>query len=70
MPENDSRLVPGRNCGDVPASPGYKGGQVFPNSHIGIASAVAAGDFEGFGMFLMQAVEACMRHPAEKVDPT
>lgn len=53
----------------VPAPPGYKGGQVFLNSHIGLSSAVAAQDLESFGMFLMEAVEACMRHPRQWVDP-
>ncbi len=52
----------------VPAAPGYKGGQVFLNSHVGIASAVAAQDFEGFGLFLVEAVEACIRHPREWVE--
>jgi hypothetical protein len=35
---------------------------------VGIASAVAAQDFEGFGLFLVEAVEACIRHPREWVE--
>jgi hypothetical protein len=53
----------------VPGPPGYKGGQVFLNSHGGIASAVAARDFEGFEAFLVEAVGACLSHPHEWVDP-
>jgi hypothetical protein len=52
----------------VPAAPGYKGGQAFLNNHIGIASAVAERDFERFGAFLAEAVEACLSHPRQWVD--
>lgn len=48
----------------VPGPPGQAGGQVFLNNHIALAAAVAAHDFEQFGMLLVEAVEACIRHPS------